>query len=105
MGYDCAMLKKQTVDVRALAELARMEVSDADVAKLEGELPTILAFVDTIQKVSGDAPKGDPLHRNIMREDENPHESGLYTKELLEAAPESKQGQLVVKQVISRKKV
>lgn len=99
------MSKDPQVDIRALAKLARLEISDEEVAKLEKEIPGILKFVDTIQKVSGSVPQGDPVHRNIMREDRDPHESGLHTEELLGAAPESKNGQLVVKQVISRKKI
>ena len=38
------------IDVRALAKLARLEVSDAELAKLEKEIPDILAFVETIKK-------------------------------------------------------
>jgi len=34
-----------TVDIAALAKLARLEVSDAEMVKLETEIPAILAFV------------------------------------------------------------
>ena len=92
------------VDIAALAKLARLEVSDAEIAKLEKEIPDILAFVETIQKadVSTEA-KTDGL-RNVMRADENPHESGKYTKTLLDAAPAREGNRVAVKQVISRKK-
>ena len=91
------------VDVRALAKLARLEVADDELARLEKEIPAILGFVETIQKVATDAEgHGEGLH-NVMREDANPHESGLYTDELLKAAPASRDNQVVVKQVISRK--
>jgi len=92
------------VDIRALAKLSRLEVSDEEVGKLEQELPGILSFVETIQKVSAiEETKGEGL-RNVLREDENPHESGLYTDALLNAAPAQKNGRIVVKQVISRSK-
>jgi len=39
------------IDVRALASLARLEVSDEELAKLEKEIPEILKFVETIQTV------------------------------------------------------
>lgn len=91
------------VDVKALAELARLEVSDAEVAKLEQEIPDILKFVETIQSVATDAKPTSPQLRNVMRADENPHETGLYTKKLLEAAPKSEKDRIVVKQVVSRK--
>lgn len=92
------------VDVAALAKLARLEVSAEELAKLQGELPGILAFVQSIQEVSHDAPTETPMLRNVMREDAAPHESGLYTTELLDAAPAHKGGQIVVMQVVSRKK-
>ena len=90
------------MDIAALARLARLEVSDAELKKLETEIPDILAFVETIQKadVSTEA-KTDGL-RNVMRADENPHDSGKYTKTLLDAAPAREGNRVAVKQVISR---
>ncbi|MFZ2887037.1 MAG: Asp-tRNA(Asn)/Glu-tRNA(Gln) amidotransferase subunit GatC [Minisyncoccia bacterium] len=92
------------VDVKALAKLARLDVSDEELAKLETELPAILGFVEQIQKVSADVAHVSPEHRNIMREDANPHESGVHTEELLKAAPAVRDNQIAVKQVISKKK-
>jgi len=92
------------VDVRALAKLARLDVSDEELARLEKEIPAILAFVEQIQQVSADVVPESPTHRNVMRDDTNPHESGLYTKDLLDAAPLQRDNQVVVKQVISKKK-
>ena len=94
----------QNVDVRALAKLARLDVSDEELAKLEKQIPEILAFVETIQKVSADAPDAESGLRNVMRDDVHPHETGLYTENLLKAAPAQKNNQIAVKQVISRKK-
>jgi aspartyl/glutamyl-tRNA(Asn/Gln) amidotransferase C subunit len=92
------------VDIAALAKLARLEVSSEELARLETEIPAILHFVETIQKanVSGEA-RVDGL-RNVMRADENPIESGKYTKTLLDAAPAREGNRVAVKQVISRKK-
>ncbi|MBI5456842.1 aspartyl/glutamyl-tRNA amidotransferase subunit C [Candidatus Kaiserbacteria bacterium] len=94
----------QKVDVRALANLARLEVSDEELARLEKEIPAILGFVETIQAVSGAAGEVAPEVRNVMREDVNPHESGIHTEELLSAAPSRKGDLVAVKQVLSRKK-
>jgi aspartyl-tRNA(Asn)/glutamyl-tRNA(Gln) amidotransferase subunit C len=93
----------QKVDIRALANLARLEVSDEEVAKLEKELPGILEFVEQIQKASADAPVADHSHRNVLREDADPIESGSYTKRLLDAAPAQEKDQVVVKQVLRQK--
>jgi aspartyl-tRNA(Asn)/glutamyl-tRNA(Gln) amidotransferase subunit C len=90
-------------DIRALAHLARLELSDEEVARLEGELPAILGFVEKIQKVSAELPKAvSPKHRNVMRDDENPHESGMYSETLLSAAPNRIGNQVAVTQVVSR---
>ncbi len=94
----------QKVDIRALANLAKLEVSDAEVATLESELPAILSFVETIQEASSEVTDESPEHRNIMRDDGESHESGKYTEDVLAAAPATRDNQLVVKQVISRKK-
>jgi aspartyl/glutamyl-tRNA(Asn/Gln) amidotransferase C subunit len=92
------------VDVAALAKLARLEVSDEELKKLEREIPAILAFVDTIQKANAGKEAGAPALRNVMRADENPIESGMYTEKLLSAAPSREGDRIAVKQVISRKK-
>jgi aspartyl/glutamyl-tRNA(Asn/Gln) amidotransferase C subunit len=92
-----------SIDVKMLAQLARLEVSESEVKDLEKELPGILAFVETIQQVdvSGDIHGNDP--RTVMREDMNPHEGGIYTEALLSAAPGRTKDHIVVKQVVSRK--
>jgi aspartyl-tRNA(Asn)/glutamyl-tRNA(Gln) amidotransferase subunit C len=92
------------VDIRALAKLARLEITDEEIQKLEREIPPILAFIETIQKASGEASQVESGLRNVMRDDDNAHESGMHTDDLLADAPEKKDGKIVVKQVISRKK-
>lgn len=97
------------VDVRSLAKLARLEVSDEELKKLEEEIPSILAFVEEIQNVNTGALSVSGGLRNVMREDAppagGPHASGIHTEKLLAAALAVKDGRVVVKQVISRKRV
>ena len=92
------------VDVRALAKLARLEVSDEELEKLQKEIPTIVAFVEIIQKASVSDVRAKGQLRNVMRTDADPHESGTYTERLLEEAPVRENDRIAVKQVISRKK-
>ena len=92
------------VDVAALAKLARLEVPDAELAKLEKEIPDILNFVEIIQGVPVSKEEAVPAIRNVMRADENPHESSMYTEKLLADAPAREGDRVAVKQVISRKK-
>jgi aspartyl-tRNA(Asn)/glutamyl-tRNA(Gln) amidotransferase subunit C len=98
------MTDKPSVNILALAQLARLEVSPEEVAKLEAELPGILSFVETIQNADvSTETKGAGL-RNVLREDGNAHQGGLYTEKLLSAAPVRDGNRIAVKQVISRKK-
>ena len=91
------------VDIKALAKLARVAVSDEEMARLEKEIPAILGFVEQIQTVDTGTIENDTSLRNVMREDASPHESGLYTEDILAAAPAVRDNRVVVKQVISRK--
>ncbi len=94
------------INVSALAQLARLEVSDEELARLEKEIPEILKFVETIQKVSGKSIAPSPALINVMRADDppagGPHEGGLYTETLLKAAPASVGNRIAVKQVLRR---
>ncbi len=90
------------IDVAALAKLARLDVSPEELSRLEKEIPKILAFVETIQTVSGEVTPEIPEVRNVMREDVDPHESGIHTEVLLAAAPASEDGHLVVKKVLHK---
>lgn len=96
-------MNNPSVDIRALAKLARLEVGDDEIARLEKEIPAILGFVEAIQKapVSGEA--AAPEIRNVMRDDAGAHESGAFTDALLKAAPNREGDRIAVKQVISRK--
>jgi aspartyl-tRNA(Asn)/glutamyl-tRNA(Gln) amidotransferase subunit C len=92
------------VNVSALAKLARLEISEEETARLEKEIPAILGFVEMIQKVPTDDVREVDSLRNVLRKDENPHESGLYTDALMQAAPVARANKIVVKQVITKKK-
>src|SRR3989338_7411183 len=93
------------VDIAALAKLARLEVSGEELKKLEKEIPDILKFVETIQSANVEVhpSTGSGLH-NVMRADEEAHESGIYTEDLLKAAPARAGNRIAVKHVISRRK-
>ncbi len=95
------------VDIKALANLARLEVSDDELKKLEKEIPDILKFVETIQSVSEKTAVSTPPLINVMRADDppagGPHEGGKYTETLLNAAPTRVGNHIAVKQVLSRR--
>ena len=97
------MEEKSKVDIRALAALARLDINDTEVEKLEHEIPGILSFVETIQKIDITHAQHDTSLRNVMRADADPHESGIHTQALLDAAPLVHGNRVVVRQVLTRK--
>ncbi len=91
-------MKKEDLD--KLAKLSRLSITDEEKEKLALEFDSILGYVSEIEKVSvGERVLEAGLLRNIMREDGEPHESGLYTEAILNNAPDTEDGYLKVKQV------
>ncbi len=96
-------------DIDTLAELSRLELSEEEKNGFQKDLEGILAYVGELKKVSGSnlpaqsalADGGDTaLVRNVMRPDEATHEAGVFTNDLLKAAPRSKDGYVVVKKIL-----
>jgi Asp-tRNA(Asn)/Glu-tRNA(Gln) amidotransferase C subunit len=65
-------------------------------------MDSILNYVEQVQKVSKDlgSERKAGLLRNVMREDNNPHESGIFTEVLLSAAPKRDGQYLKVKKIL-----
>lgn len=93
-----------TDKVKHLATLARIELSDAEVEKFTKELGSILGYVENINEVAGNDDSGrieSAGVRNVMREDVDAHETGLYTDALLAEAPETQDGFVKVKKILN----
>ena len=90
-------------DVKKLAALARISVSDEELPKFVKEFEAILAYVGQLEKldVSGDVKDGTSALRNVFRADEHPTPAGTWTEKLVEAFPEHEGEYLVVKQIIT----
>ncbi len=89
-------------DVQKLAALARISISESELAQFTKEFDSILGYVGQLEKL--DLPSlGDvkPPLRNVMREDGEPHETGKYTEALAAQFPERDGDYLAVKQIIS----
>lgn len=90
-------------EVKKLAELSRIELSDEEMETMRGEIDSIISYIDTIQKVElPEVPEG-PVYldeKNVMREDTDPHEPGLYTEKLLAQAPRTEGKFLKVKKIL-----
>ncbi|MES3005211.1 MAG: Asp-tRNA(Asn)/Glu-tRNA(Gln) amidotransferase subunit GatC [Patescibacteria group bacterium] len=87
-------------EVKNLASLARIEVSEDEMENLSKEMGSILDYVGVIKGVTGDIERVIPGLHNVMREDVVTNESGIYTEDLLNNAPKRDKNYLVVKKIL-----
>lgn len=89
------------MDVRYVAGLARIALSDEETAQLQGQLDDILAFVGELKKLDVSGVEVTDVAtevRNAWREDEPA--PGLPREAALASAPLARHGQFVVPKVI-----
>lgn len=87
-------------DIKNLADLARIEVSDAEMEKMAKEVGSILGYVGQIKDLAGDMERHVPVLRNVMREDVITVGEGEYTEKLLNNAPAREGQYLKVKKIL-----
>jgi len=88
-------------DVEHLAGLARVAISDNEKEDFKNDLEEILSFVSQIKEASVEALTSEVgSHYNVMRKDEHPHEAGMFTEDLISAAPLRKGNHIVVKKIL-----
>jgi len=90
-------------DIRALSELARINIKKEEEQRLTRDIESILDFVSQIQEVKTNVKVGvddQGVIKNTMREDSEPHRSGQYTEDILDEAPHKKVGYFQVKKII-----
>jgi aspartyl-tRNA(Asn)/glutamyl-tRNA(Gln) amidotransferase subunit C len=75
-------------DVRHVAELARVDLADEEVAEFTGQFGDILDYFEALDEVP--EVDSEPDLVNVMREDEV--EEGLTQEEALANAPETEDG-------------
>ena len=77
------MIEKK--DIEKLAQLARIEVPDEEQEVLRNDMENIIEYVSQIKEVMSGASQSEAGEiRNIMREDNRPHEKGIHTKKIME---------------------
>lgn len=90
-------------EVKKLAELVRLELSEQELEKMQGEIDAILTYVSAVQKVELSESDDSSPHlenRNVMRDDSDPEEGGVHTEALLSQAPATKGRFLKVKKIL-----
>lgn len=96
------MIEKK--DIEHLAKLSRIELSESDTEGLTKDVEDILGYVDQLKEVSADLDvkrlSDAGVNKNVLREDKNPHESGIYTDDILKVAPNTEDGFIKVKNIL-----
>jgi aspartyl-tRNA(Asn)/glutamyl-tRNA(Gln) amidotransferase subunit C len=93
-------------DVEHLAQLARIAITDKEAESLAKDMTSILGYISDIEKITGSKEKEKvvgPLF-NVMREDTDAHEPGIYSEDLLNLMPERHGDYLKVKKILGENK-
>lgn len=89
-------------DIEKLAKLARIELTEEEKQKLLKEVDPILGYVAQLKEVVatvGEDKRAGEL-RNVMRDDVNPTETGVNTKDIVADMPASQDNYLKVKKIL-----
>jgi aspartyl/glutamyl-tRNA(Asn/Gln) amidotransferase C subunit len=91
-------------EIEKLAVLSRIELDQASKEALAKDVGAILAYVDQIKDAGVTAEPGfsHAAVKNVLRQDENAHESGAHTEKMLSSAPRRQGDYVKVKQIISQ---
>lgn len=91
-------------DVQKLAGLARIKLSVEEEEKFAGEIDSILGYVDQIKSASSaDLLAGKKTAgrvKNALRDDDHPIESGIYSADILDNAPDREGDYVKVKKIL-----
>ena len=87
--------------VRKIAHLARIRVADEDVGHLEGELTSILKFVEQLSEVDTDGVEPMASAADMaMRERKDVVNDGGYAGDVVKNAPETQDHYFMVPKVV-----
>lgn len=97
------MISKE--EVKKLADLARLSVPEEELDKLAKDLESILVYVSELKNapvLETSAGEAEANLINVLREDANPHEPGIYTPDLVKAFAKARENYLSVKPILSK---
>jgi len=89
-------------EVKDLADLARINLSPEEEKSLHADLESILDYISKLKDVDLKTIEHQDLGlvKNVMRLDENPHEAGAHTEDLLAQASGREGDFFVVKKIL-----
>lgn len=92
-----------SLEVKKFADLARIEISETDLAKMAKEIEAVLEYVGQIKNaISSETERRieSASVRNVYREDENSHERAVNKNKILESAPDRDGDYIKVKKIM-----
>lgn len=95
-------------EIVKLANLSRLKLSEEEIVRMQGEMTNILAYVDKLKSApgitGGETAPVMSTNKNILRQDANAHQPGVFTDKLIALAPkkeETKDGKFIkVKKIL-----
>jgi len=92
-------------EIKKLADLARIDMSEEEMEGVAKDFQSILAYVGQVQEVSGKMGdevknKDDYFTRNVTREDIVTNNSKENTDKILSNAPDTEDGFIKVKKIM-----
>jgi len=95
------MIKKE--ELAKLATLSRIVLTQEEESAFQDDIEAILGYVKDIEdaRLKEVLPSAGAV-RNIFRSDDEFHESGIYTEELLDAAPKREGDYIKVKRILTQ---
>jgi len=97
----------QLVDIKKLANLARIDMSDEELQEIAESFDSILAYVGQVQEVSkikniesSSKNSEDYFLHNVMRDDVITNNRGEYTDKIIAEMPDTQDRFLKVKQIL-----
>jgi len=88
--------------VKHLAELARIDITDEEAVGFQADFKNILGFVDQISEVDISLDKSQyrgPVV-NVLREDDDSYTAGEFTEDIMENASETRDGYVKVQKIL-----
>ena len=88
------------MDIKKLADLARIKIDETELAGLAKDLEAVVAYVSELEDAGAEAGHGEGELRNVMRPDTEPFAERAYTDAIIKNMPQSEDGYLKVKKII-----
>jgi aspartyl-tRNA(Asn)/glutamyl-tRNA(Gln) amidotransferase subunit C len=92
-----------TDDVKKLAELSRLALSEGEIEKLRTEIDSIVSYIDAVQKIPLPEGVASSPHldiTNVMRDDVVAHEGQAHSDALTAQFPDRDGDYLRVKKIL-----